>query len=425
MARVLCARFPHLGLLAVWRHHPELRAEPVVVGGAPELRLPVIAASPAAEAAGVRPGQQLRQAQQACPAAVFVALDEAGVERLRAAVVEALCGVSPAIEVGDEEAFADLSGSHAVHPSEGAWAAAGARAAAAALGEAPAVGVGGSRFVARMAARASAPHRVRRVREGEEAAFLAPLPLRLFPADPAVLARLATLGLDCAGAVAGLAPADLQRQFGREGLAIHRLARGIDGDGIHAWAPPRTMAERLVLDGAVANLEALRFCARRITDTLGSRLQSGALAAGTLGLALEQDGGPSGTACGSGTNGGVRAGIPTSIRVLPVPAGNAGELWPAVLGLLGEARPTAPVSALRLEAGRLSAGSGRQVDLWRAGDAGRDAVARSVVRLQDRFGQDTVVRARLALDPGDLPERRFVWEAPAGAAGGGRGGGRP
>jgi nucleotidyltransferase/DNA polymerase involved in DNA repair len=409
MPRVLCARFPHLGLLAAWRHHPELRAEPVVVGGAPELRLPVIAASSAAEAAGVRTGQPLRQAQQACPGAVFVALDEAEVERLRAAVVAALCAVSPAIEVGDEEAFADLSGSHALHLSETAWAAAVARAAAAALGEAPAVGVGGSRFVARMAARVSAPHRVRRVREGEEAAFLAPLPLRLFPADPAVLARLATLGLDCAGAVASLAPADLQRQFGREGLAVHRLARGIDGEGVHPWAPPRIIAERLALDGAVANLEALRFCARRVTDALGARLHGDALAAGTLGLALEVEGGAAAT----------------STRVLPAPAGNADELWPAVLGLLGEARPAAPVSALRLEAGHLSAGSGRQVDLWRAGDAGRDAVARGVVRLQDRFGQGTVVRARLALDPGDLPERRFVWEAPAGAAGGGRGGGRP
>jgi nucleotidyltransferase/DNA polymerase involved in DNA repair len=412
MPRVLCARFPHLGLLAAWRHHPELRAEPVVVGGAPELRLPVIAASAAAAASGVRPGQPLRQAQQACPAAVFVALDEAEVERLRAAAVEALCAVSPAIEVGDEEAFADLSGSHALHPTELAWAAAVARAVAAALGEAPAVGVGGSRFVARMAARAGAPHRVRRVREGEEAAFLAPLPLRLFPADPAVLTRLATLGLDCAGAVASLAPADLQRQFGREGLAVHRLARGIDGEGVHPWAPPRTMAERLALDGAVANLEALRFCARRVTDALGARLHSAALAAGTLALALEVEGRPA----PDDRDGAAQA----STRVLPVPGGNAGELWPAVLGMLGEARPAAPVSALRLEAGRLAAGSGRQIDLWRAGDAGRDGVARSVVRLQDRFGQGTVLRARLALDPGDLPERRFVWEAPVGAGGGGR-----
>lgn len=400
MPRILCARFPHLGLLAAWQRHPELRSEPVVVGGAPELRLPVVAASAAAEAAGVRPGQPLRQAQQACPAAVFVALDEEVVRQVRAAAVAALCGVAPAVEVGDAEAFADLSGAHAMYPTEPAWAAATARALAGALdGEAPAVGVAGSRFVARMAAQVSAPRRVRRVRPGEEAAFLAPLPLRLLPADAAILARLAALGLDCIGAVASLAPADLQRQFGPEGLLVHRLARGEDKGGLLAWAPPRTMAERLPLDGAVADLEAVRFCARRVADTLGARLQAGALAAGTLSLGLEQEGGA----------------MATASRVLPAPAGNATELWPGVLGLLGDARPGHPVVALRLEAGELVGGPGRQVDLWRGGDAGRDAVVRSVARLQDRFGAGTVLRPRLALDPGDLPERRFRWEGDRGS----------
>jgi hypothetical protein len=40
-------------------------------------------------------------------------------------------------------------------------------------------------------------------------------------------------------------------------------------------------------------------------------------------------------------------------------------------------------------------------------------VAHAVARLQDRFGTETVVRPRLTLDPGDLPERRFSWEPAA------------
>lgn len=398
MSRILCARFPHLGLLAAWRRHPELRAEPVVIGGAPELRLPVVAASAAAEAAGVRAGQPLREAQQRCPAAVFVALDEAEVDQLRQAAITALCGVAPAVEVGDDEAFADLSGSHALHPTETAWAVATARVLTAALGDTPTVGVAGSRFVARTAARTGTPGHVRRVRDGEEAAFLAPLPLHLLPGDRAVLARLAALGLDCAGAVAGLALADMQRQFGPAGLAVHRLARGQDGEGVRAWAPPRTMAERLALDGAAfADLEALRHGARRLAGSLGTRLQAAALAAGALDLHMEEEGG----------------GVAAASRVLPAAAGNAVELWPAVLGLLGEARPQAPVVALRLQAGQLQNGGGRQLDMWSGGDARRDAVLRGVMRLQDRFGRDTVLQPRPAVDPGDLPERRVAVD-PAG-----------
>ena len=73
------------------------------VGGAPELRLPVIAASPAARAAGVLPGQPLRQAQQLCPAAAFVAHDPAAVTGLRAALAELNLSPTTVVGIGDAE----------------------------------------------------------------------------------------------------------------------------------------------------------------------------------------------------------------------------------------------------------------------------------------------------------------------------------
>ena len=404
MARILCARFDHLGLLAAWRRHPELRAEAVVVAGAPVLRVPVIAASAAARAAGVRPGQPLRQAQHLCPTAVILDLDTETVEEIRAAALAGLCAVVPSVEMGDEQAYAGLDGTHAAHPTEPAWAAAAARALTLGLGAAPAVGVAGSRFTAWMAARVSSPRHVRRVRPGGEAAFLAPLPTGLLPVDPAILARLATLGLDCLGAVAALSPADLGRQFGAEaGLAVHRYARGEDEAPVTPATAPRVLVERLTVEGGTADREVLRRCAEHACGVLGGRLRELGLVAGRLGLVLE---GEAGTAA-EGT------------RVPPAPAGSAAEVWAAVLGLLGALEHAPPggvppvVTALRLEAGELATASGRQVDLWRRGDAERDAVARAVVRLHDRFGAGAVVRPRLALDPGDLPERRFSWEPAA------------
>jgi DNA polymerase-4 len=254
--RLLCARHPHLGLVAALRRHPELRGEAVIIGGAPELRLPVLAASAAAVAAGVCPGQPLRQAQQLCPQAVFVGVDGGDLERLRADVIAALGRLSPAVEVGGEESCCDLSGNHAVFPDEGRWAAAIARALVETLdGGLPAVGVGSTRFVARMAALASEPRHVRLVPAGGEAAFLAPLPLGMLPVDPAIGARLAALGLDCLGAVANLSPVELQRQFGAEGLVLHRLCRGEDGSYLLVDTSPRRAAERVVFDGAVGDLE--------------------------------------------------------------------------------------------------------------------------------------------------------------------------
>jgi DNA polymerase-4 len=398
--RILCARHPHLGLVTALRRHPELRGEAVIVGGAPELRLPVLAVSAAAAAAGVRCGQPLRQAQQLCPQAAFVSVDGGDVERLRADVAAALGALSPAVEAGEEESCCDLSGSHAAYPDEGRWAAAIARVLMEILdGELPAIGVGSTRFVARMAALASEPRHVRRIPAGAEAAFLAPLPLGMLPVDPAIGARLAALGLDCLGAVANLSPVELQRQFGAEGLVLHHHCRGEDEGTLAIDAGPRRAVERVVLDGAVADLEVLRFAAHRCATDLGDQLKRRSLVAVTVALVLELEEAPA-----------VQVAAPP-----PLPAGNAAELWPAVLALLGELRPPAPVNALRLEV-EMRGAAGRQADLWRGGDAEREQVLATAARLQRRYGETALRRPRLAVDPGDLPERRFLWEAPIPAA---------
>jgi hypothetical protein len=398
--RLLCARHPHLGLVAALRRHPELRGEAVIIGGAPELRLPVLAASAAAVAAGVCPGQPLRRAQQLCPQAAFIGVDGGDVERLRADVIAALGQLSPAVEVGGEESCCNLSGNHAAFPDEGRWATAIARALVETLdGGLPAVGVGSTRFVARMAALASEPRHVRLVPAGGEAAFLAPLPLGMLPVDPAIGARLAALGLDCLGAVANLSPVELQRQFGAEGLVLHRHCRGEDGGGLTVDTTPRRAAERVVLDGAVGDLEVLRFAAHRCATDLGDQLRNRGMVAMAVTLVLELESAP-----------------PLGVTAPPpLPAGNAAELWAAVLALLGELRPEAPVNAIRVEV-ELRIAAGRQADLWRGGDAQREAVLAAAARLQRRYGETTLRRPRLAVDPGDIPERRFRWESPVPSA---------
>ena len=396
LRRLLCARHPHLGLVAALRRHPELRGEAVIVGGAPELRLPVLAASAAATTAGVHPGQPLRQAQQLCPQAAFVSIDIDAVEQLRSEVATVLGGFSPAVEVGDAESCCDLSGSHAVFPDEGRWASAIARALVDTLdGGLPAVGVASTRFVARMAALASEPRHVRRIPSGGESSFLAPLPLGMLPVAPAITSRLAALGLDCLGAVANLSPMELQRQFGAEGLVLHRHCRGEDTEGLRVEAGPRRAIERVALEGPVGNLEVLRFAAHRCATDLGDQLRDRAMVAMAVTLVLE-----------------LEEGEPLAVTAPPpLPAGNAAELWTAVLALLGELHPQAPVSAIRVET-ELCPASGRQADLWRGGDAQREVLLAAAARLQRRYGEDTLRRPRLAPDPGDLPERRFTWETP-------------
>jgi DNA polymerase-4 len=399
--RILCARYDHLSLIAAWQRYPELRGEPVVVGGAPELRLPVLAASASAQAAGVRSGQPLREAQQRCPAAVFVTADESAISRLRDALLAELYRQAPVVEVGDEVAFCDLTGRHAAHSGEPGWAAAIARGLVELLDDAGlAVGVAGSRFVAAVAAQRAGPRRIRRIAPGEEAGFLAPLPLSVLALDAKVAARLAGLGLDCVGDIANLSAADLQRQFGPVGMDLWRQVHGQDGGGVAATQAPRRLGERLVLEGSVGNLEALRFTVHRCAQELGERLQERGCRAAAISLVCE-----------------LEDAEPVGLRVTPLqPPGSGVELWPLALELLAGLRLEAPVEAVRLEIEGLQPGTGRQVDLWRGGDAAREAIAGAASRLRGRFGGETVRQPVLTVDPGDLPERRFRWADAAVAA---------
>jgi hypothetical protein len=139
----------------------------------------------------------------------------------------------------------------------------------------------------------------------------------------------------------------------------------------------------------------LRFAVHRAAGDLGDRLRGRGQVAISVALVLELEEAPA-----------LRVEAPP-----PLPTGNAAELWAAVLALLGELRPQAPVSAIRLEV-EMRGAAGRQADLWRGGDAQREAVLAAAARLQRRYGDTALRRPRLAVDPGDLPERRFRWESP-------------
>jgi len=406
--RLACLRFPHLALVHVWRVHPELRDEPVVVSGpGPDGREIILAASPAALAAGVLPGQRLRQAETACPGAVRLPGNPEGVAGLRRAALAALADCSPWVEwTDDATVHLDGSGRHPRHPDEAAWAAACGRQLAAALGVPPAVGVGGSRFTAFAAATAAGPGRVRRVAPGAAAAFLAPWPVAELPLSEEARTRLGAFGLHTLGDCAQVPAADLQRQLGPDGLLVHRLACGRDDAHLRPFREPPAFGVRLVLAGTVQDREALRFTAPRVAEAVAARLVAAGRAAGRLRLVLRAEDDPDATVEAGRPSGGSWWGE----RVPPQPVATTAEILPILLGLIGSAAPVAPVLVLELCALELGPLPARQVDLWHRHDADREAITQAVGRLHDRFGPGLVWRVRLREGaPPDCPERRLAW----------------
>ena len=153
-------------------YDPSLKGKPVVVGGKPDERGVVSAASYAARKFGVHSAMPLRTAYQHCPQAVFV---EGHPERYReysGKVYEVLRAFSPVVEMASiDEAYLDMTGTERLHgPPLRAAHLLHARMKAD-TGLNCSVGISASRMVAKISSDQAKPNGVLWVIPGREAGF--------------------------------------------------------------------------------------------------------------------------------------------------------------------------------------------------------------------------------------------------------------
>src|SRR5512132_323481 len=92
------------------RDHPELKGKPLVVGGQPDRRGVVAAASYEARAFGVRSAMSMAKAVRLCPALVIVGPDFARYKAASNAVFAIFREVTPLVEpLSLDEAYLDVT----------------------------------------------------------------------------------------------------------------------------------------------------------------------------------------------------------------------------------------------------------------------------------------------------------------------------
>ena len=206
--------------------HPELRGQPIAVGGDPHGRGVVATANYAARRFGIRSAMSAAEALRRCPGLVFVTPDIAHYREWSERVWTLVREMSPAVEVlGLDEGYLEL-------PDDDAGGAADAirRAVGERVRLSCSLGVATCKVVAKVASDRDKPGGVTVVAPGDEAAFLAPLPVRALPGvGPRTQERLAGAGIVTVGALADLGDDDLRAVLsGRHGEDLRRRARGID-----------------------------------------------------------------------------------------------------------------------------------------------------------------------------------------------------
>ena len=229
---------------------PRLRDRPVIVAPAGVARAAVYDMSEEAFRAGVRKGMGLRRAQRLCPDAERLAPHPDRYERAMAALLRQALPFSPRIEPGecDGHLFVDASGTGRLFgpPVDVAWRL--HRQVRRDLNLNAIWSVAPNKLVAKVASRLVKPTGEYIVGAGEEAAFLAPLPVELVPGiEGSDLLRLHELNLRRVAHVTALSRPQLEVPFGRRAGFVYETVRGIDATPVLAVGekPPAVVGDHV------------------------------------------------------------------------------------------------------------------------------------------------------------------------------------
>lgn len=216
------------------RDHPELRGQPVVVGGGKTGRGVVSAASYEAREYGIHSAMPGRRAAQLCPHAVFVRGRISHYAEIGRQVREIFARFTPVIQpLSLDEAFLDLSGTERLHGDAETVGQQIKQAIRDELDLTASVGIAPRKFVAKIASDLEKPDGFVVVQESNLIEFLDPLPVeKLWGVGKVGQRRLHRLGLKRIRDIRCYDRSLLVSHLGDWGNHLWKLANGIDSRGV-------------------------------------------------------------------------------------------------------------------------------------------------------------------------------------------------
>ncbi len=365
------------------RDRPELRGRPVIVGGDPRARGVVSAASYEARAFGVHSAMPLRTASALCPDGAFLPVDGTKYRRESRRVMEILGRFTPLLEqVSVDEAFLDVAGSEALFGLPEVIARRIKAAVRDEVGLTASVGAATTKLVAKIASDLRKPDGLVIVPPGEEAAFLAPLPIRrLWGVGEQTRAVLAEHGVRTIGELAELPVDVLVRRLGAHGATLHDRARGIDPSPVTGDIAAKSVSHEHTFDVDTADAEVIERTLLALSEGVASRLRAGHVRATTVQVKVRDS----------------AFRTVTRQRTLSEPTDLADPIFRTALELV---RPEARGRRIRLlGVGAHGLGEPAQMGLFATEDPRRRKAVEAQDQIRRKYGSRALTRARLLGDP--------------------------
>jgi len=368
--------------------NPELRGKAFAVGGKPEERGVVSSCSYAARRDGVRSAMPMSQAIRLSRGLIIVPGRHHLYSEVSKQVMDILHTVTGLVEqISIDEAFLDISDIK----EDPERLARGLQTRIRDELQLPcSIGIASNKMVAKIATEvgkaialkrikaqglAEPPNAVTVVDDGEEAAFLNPLPAdMLWGVGPKTSKRLSDLGIHTIGDIAKWPESEMVRLFGENGRELSRHSRGMDERPIETERETKSISQEITFSRDVRDDKLLQKTLMEMSAEVAKQLRKNNLAGRTIKLKLRW---PDFTTL-------------TRQTTLANPTDQEEEIARAALDLLKAVRKSN--QAVRLIGVGVS-GLGapiRQLGLWDVDNEKSRKLQEAVDALQEKFGPDVI-----------------------------------
>ena len=273
------------------RDDPTLQTKPVVVGGKPNSRGVVCAASYEARKFGIHSAMPMAEAFRRCPHAVFLPVNMPKYHDVSVQIRQIFMTYTPIVEpLSLDEAFLDVTGSTSLFGSANTIGLTIKQRIQQELNLTASVGVASNKFLAKLASDLQKPDGFVVVQPNRIQAFLDPLSVeRIWGVGKKTAEQLHKLNIKTVRDLRRLELGYLTQLFGVLGSQLYQLAQGIDDRPVESERVAKSIGRETTFATNIVDRDLLETELLKIAVDVGRRLRKEALRGKTITVKVRYD----------------------------------------------------------------------------------------------------------------------------------------
>ncbi|MCX6829700.1 MAG: DNA polymerase IV [candidate division Zixibacteria bacterium] len=260
------------------RNTPQLKGKPVIVGGDARFRSVVSTCSYEARKYGVKSGMPMTQAKRLCPDGIYVSGNLGGYIYTASMLIKIFEHYSPLVEpVSVDEAFLDITGCHRIFGTVENLVAQMKREIKERLSMTCSVGIAPTRLMAKMATGENKPDGVTIIDRDDFKKIFYPRSVdALWGVGKATREAMEKNGIKTVGELAESNEKELKKYFGKNGVALRGMARGIGSSEVYSLdelPDDKSMSHETTFVKDISDIDKIYATLLWLSDKVAGRLR--------------------------------------------------------------------------------------------------------------------------------------------------------